>query len=197
MHHFYQLFGATYMVGQLASVIVATGSMILIYLILLKRYNFKVACIGSMLFVVFPSYIFYSVLLGTETLFMLLLLLIIYLAMFINENMRFINNLDIYFIVVIFLGVSNFIRPMSILILLALSIMSPFIFRSKKERLLKTISSAFTLLITMTITTSLLTVSMEKVMGTKFAKSAFGYSLYIGSNIKTTGSLGSNRCSIS
>jgi len=82
----YWLFGHNILLPKILNALAGGGTVILIYLIGSRVFNWKVGVVGGFLFAVFPGQVFYSTLIMTESTFpFLLTLLILFLLSFVSK----------------------------------------------------------------------------------------------------------------
>lgn len=117
---FFKLFGYSVLIAQLLNILLFGISLQIFYKILSLHFAKKFVYIGTILFSFIPSYISFSTILGTEWLFNVLFLLIIYLFLKFQKEKE--KNVYKYLVLGLLIGVSNYVRPSIIIVLLAIVI---------------------------------------------------------------------------
>ena len=102
----YKIFGINIMIGKLANLFMATGTLILVYLIAKKAFdNKKTANFAMLLVAILPLNISYTSVLSTEIIFTVIFLLIFYMMLLPDKKV------STYVILGIILGILSLIKP--------------------------------------------------------------------------------------
>lgn len=191
---FYRIFGSQAYVAQMLNVILSCVIVILLFNIGKLVFNrIQVGFLSALIWSIWPSQMLYSVFVCTELVFTCLMLLCTYIFLIgiKKEKSNLISR--IYLISVgVMCALSNMIRPLALIVLLAFIIYCIFyqdedkdlswrkkvIFKSKRVALL---------LISYAIITQLLGVYVSSEIDKQIAKKPYGFNLYVGMNIESGG----------
>jgi len=191
---FYRIFGASATVATVLNVVLSCIISLLTYSIGSSLYDRKCGFIGAIIWAIWPSQIFYTALVSTEITFTFLMLLSIYFFISILKNKDkkgFISASLKFFLLGVLCSVSNIIRPVGQIVLIAICLYY-LIFviekiRIKNSILSKIIFLAF-ILIGYLITSNLISFAITKAIGREIAKYPIGFNIYVGSNYESNGS---------
>jgi len=189
---FYRLFGASTDVATVLNVVLSCGISLLIYRIGSNLYDRKCGFLGALIWALWPSQIFYCALVSTEIAFTFLMLLCIYLFMAaLKIKTRPFLKLIMFFLLGVTSSVSNIIRPIGQVVLIAICLYYPiFVIESItiKNKAISKIIFLASILTGYLITSSFISFATSKAIGREIAKYPFGYNIYVGSNYESNGS---------
>ena len=174
----YRIFGANVFIVQLINVFLETLTAYLLYLCTMHLFDRKIGVLTSFIYGVSPAFLFYSELLATEILFTLLTLVLLYLAIRFYECKS--TGYALLFCVIS--ALLNGIRPMGLVLMLALGIYTVCFLRHKRRLI------AFGLAVICYFGVWFgVGRGLSFVNGQEIAEAPLGYNLYIGSNYHTFG----------
>ncbi|AEV66817.1 glycosyltransferase family 39 protein [Acetivibrio clariflavus] len=191
---FYRIFGASATVATVLNVVLSCIISLLTYSIGSSLFDKKCGFIGALIWAFWPSQIFYTALVSTETTFTFLMLLCIYFFISILKNKDkkgFFSTSLKFFLLGVLCSVSNIIRPVGQIVLIAICLYYlVFVIekiRIKNNILPKIIFLAF-ILTGYLITSTLISFATSKAIGREIAKYPIGFNIYVGSNYESNGS---------
>jgi 4-amino-4-deoxy-L-arabinose transferase-like glycosyltransferase len=188
---FYKIFGNEIIVAQIVNMLFSYGVALLIFLIgnmfMRKRYSL----ISVIIWALWPSQIFYSVLIISETLYTFLMLLFIYCFLKVTQKA---TNKKIYFFIFFLLGIlcsiCNAIRPFGLVLIIACAIYY-FIIINKNVKYPFKFKKKFILFIILimgyTLFSSFITYAIKNKIELEPSKSPIGFNLYVGVNYNSKG----------
>lgn len=197
---FYRLFSASPIVAQLLNVVLAAIVAILIFNIGKLAKNDKVGFIAAIIWALWPSQIFYSELVATETLFISLLLFSIFaFYKILHSKLPKLVCAVLFAIFGVLCSVLNSIRPLALIVIVASII---FLFLQKKvpgifkSTLLSKITISMLILTTYIFTSHLLGSYISKSINKDIAKYPFGFNIFVGLNHSSKGAWNENDANI-
>ena len=172
----FKVFGTSVYAAQLFNVILGCGITALISFLGTRLFDVKIGLLAALLYAVWPSQIFYTILVSTEELFTLIMLLCIYLFISALKNT---NKMIIRVgIISLICALLNGIRPFGILLIAAF-----FIVLVLKKHLLP----ALILVVAYVIFFNSISLGVSSIINKDVAKSPMGFNLFVGSDIKYMG----------
>jgi 4-amino-4-deoxy-L-arabinose transferase-like glycosyltransferase len=185
---FYRILGFDIKVAQYLNVFLCCSISVVLFILGSKLFSKSAGFISSMILAFWPSQIFYTVLLSNEALFSLLMLLI-FLLFYISINQkRNIYKAILFSAIGILIAISNSVRPLGIVLLLASLIHYIVIVNTDQKNPYKFKLLLCTLLIvSYAATSSLISFVISSAINIPVAKLPIGFSAYVGSNIKYSG----------
>lgn len=188
----YRMFSSSVTIAQVFNILLGCQIAILIYLIGRKLNGDKCGLICAILWALWPSQIFYNSLVATEELYTFLMLIFILAFIYVLDKKRNIQSSVLLFLFLgVLCGIINSIRPLGILLLVAVAIYY-FIFSKEQNIITKKVVVAKTMLYiffagTYFMTTALTSYTISSVLDRKISTSPIGFNAYVGSNIKYSG----------
>lgn len=166
---FFKAFGTSIFIAQLFNIMLSTISLLLIYKIGLFFGDRSSAFISSFIWAIFPSQIIYTSFIFQGSLVTLLLLLIVYFYFCEENKFRFI-------FIGILLGILQITRPISIIILIAITIFE-MLFKQKEQ--MKAFKNIFQMLFLFFIFTFSFNDYMESKLGVELGGLSY-HTFYVG-----------------
>ncbi len=174
----YRLFGANVFIVQLIHVFLETLTAYLLYLCTIHLFDKTIGILATFIYTISPAFLLYSELLATEIIFTLLVFVLLYLAIRYAEQ----NKLRHALLFGALSALSNGIRPMGLVLMLAFGICT-VCFLKHKRRL---IALGLALICYFGVWFGV-GYGLSSINGQEIAKAPLGYNLYIGSNYHTLG----------
>ena len=172
----FRIFGTSVYAAQLFNVILGCGITALISFLGTRLFDVKIGLLAALLYAVWPSQIFYTVLVSTEELFTLIMLLCIYL--FISAMKKTDRMFIRMGVISLICALMNGIRPFGILLIAAF-----FIVLVLKKHLLP----ALILAVAYVVFFNAISLGVSTIINKDVAKSPMGFNLFVGSDIKYMG----------
>ncbi len=177
------LFGESIKVVLVFNLICQVITTIFFHKIISLKVDKTISAFLSIVYFLLPNVIFSNLLVSTETFFMLLFILTIYLFLkFISKPIITKNNILKFILLGIMISVTNNIRPIMTIFIIALIIYYILTFKKLKEFL-----SLGVIIITYVISNLLFNIYIENGIGQETTSGALGWSIYFGSNYETCG----------
>lgn len=195
----FKLFGAHLIVGQIFNLFLTACIVLLIYNIGSIFAGKSAGITACLIWAFFPSQIFYSVLLCSEYLYTALFLLSVFLFLRTfckkehtlpdTEKAKTAYTFIGAVLTGIFLALTDFVRPIAIILLIAFAIFFiVFIIKKKSKEKIVIKISAFLLLAAVYFTCGIgLNAFTEKAIGQPTVAGGYGWSLMVGTNAKSFG----------
>lgn len=188
----FRVFGTSIWIAKMVNVVVSVITVVLIYLITVEITCKKAGVIGCFIYTFWPTQIMYTSVLTSEHMFILFSVASIYFfILLINRKEIFIRNRIFYSIVVgIFLTISQFIRPFSIIYLaiyVFFIIFYPKWYSSRTKNIETKIIVICTIITTYIICWTSLSNFVEGYTKVPISKSSSGFSFLVGTNFDSSG----------
>ena len=179
----FNIFGINTNVVLYANIFCQLLSVYFLYKIISLKYSKETSVLISVIFFLLPTMIFANLLVSTETPFMLMFFITIYAfyKIFDKKDMK-VKNFILYAFLGILMCLTNYIRPVMTIFIIAIIIY--FVINMKKA---KEILLLILLLFTYKITDITVNSYIEKQIGVETRSGALGWSIYFGSNPETCG----------
>ena len=190
---FYMLFGSYSDVATLLNVVLSCGISLLIYYTGSNIFDRKCGFLSVLIWALWPSQIFYTALVSTEILFTFLMLLCIYFfTRTLNSRMGVFSTLIKFALLGVICCLSNVIRPIGLIVLIAICLYYLIFVIEKTKIKNSTFSSKIvflsSLLVGYLITSTLVSIATSNAIDREIAKYPFGFNIYVGSNYASNGS---------
>lgn len=189
---FYKIFGSSKLVALVLNVVISCGIALLLYKIGSKISNTFCGLISSLLWALWPSQILYTSLICTEYLYTFLVLLCTYFfIVLINRKRSLRMSLILFLLFGIACAVTNTIRPLALIVLIASVIYYTVFFKESltvrnKAIITKAILSII-MVLSYALTSNFIAVSIEQLLGREISKKPVGFNLYVGFNYNSRG----------
>ncbi len=187
---FYRIFGAKVIVAQILNVFLACGISLMLFKVGSILKDRTCGFFAAMIWALWPSQIFYTVLVSTEILFTFLMLLCIYVFLkVISWKRNTVVSTAAFFSIGVLAAVTNAIRPLA-LILIAAMIIYYLLFSEKmsgKRNLFTRIAFVFSLIIGYLVVSQIVTISISRAINKEVANLPIGFNLYVGVNYESGG----------
>lgn len=172
----FKIFGSSVYAAQLFNVILGCGITVLIGFLGTRLFDVKTGLLAALLYAVWPSQIFYTILVSTEELFTLIMLLCIFLFISpLEKNDRVLIRAAV---IALATALMNGIRPFGILLMAAFTVVLVL-----KKRILP----ALIMVVAYVIFFNAISLGVSSIINKDAARSPMGFNLLVGSNIKYMG----------
>jgi len=184
----FSVFGSSLFSALSLNLLLFIGSGYLFYFICREITTSKNALSATLIYVLWPEFIFYQLVLASEFLYLFFSMLGIYLFL---RAFRCKRNFKITFILVILgsisLTVSNAIRPVGIIILITCIIYVIYYSVCNRIKFIKVISMMAAILIVFITLSAISNMWTKKILDSNLSTMSWGWSLYEGTNTETWG----------
>lgn len=190
---FYKIFGNSTFVASILNIILSCGISLLLYKIGCKISCNSCGLFASLLWALWPSQIFYTVLVCTEYLYTFLLLLYTYFFIIVISKKRNLRlTISLFLLLGIVSAITNAIRPLALIVLTASIIYYIFFFGKslsikKIHVLIKVITVVF-LILGYILTSQVITNTIGFLIDREVPKMPVGFNVYVGFNSNSSGS---------
>ena len=182
----YRLFGATVLTAQYFNVFCCLASSFTIYYICKKQFNNNsIARTCGIIYALWPSQIFYVTIISTEALYTLLFLLCVLIYIYNRNNFSAVTRLLMFGLLGIICSLSNAIRPISLVFIIA--VLTDTLFSLIKDKTVLKTASVLVMLLLYLGTNACTSQIISKAVDRPIAKNSFGYTFLVGSNIESGG----------
>ncbi len=188
----FSLFGTSVMAALVLNILFSCCISLMLYLIGNKLAGRPAGFLASVIWALWPSQIYYSAIVTTETLFTCLMLLCLYVFMHATatRNKIFVT-LTSMAIIGVFLAVANAIRPLALIMLITMTLYL-LVFAKESYRMLgqtyiTKIVIIGSLFVGYVLTSQVISWSVSQAIHQQVAKYPFGYNIYVGVNTQTKG----------
>lgn len=184
----YRLLSPNKLWALILNILFEIGTGLLIYKIGSMISNWKAGFTAAVIWGLWISHIFYSSVVSTEQLYTFLMVLLIYIYFKISsKNLNLLHSCGLYFLVGILCAFTNAIRPLALILIIAMGLIEVMKVINKEKGLKQAAIPIVSLIIAYFVCFNIIGMFISHKVGYTTAKNPIGFNMYVGSNINFSG----------